>query len=145
MNNDFNSQNSRNVINVGANHGTINVDDKKPQDYKQSSGNHLIIFAILISFLVFAVVVISISISKPSTTILNQSANPTTNTQPNELLQNTNVNTINSNQIVTQSNIDKPKSGSKVAATPVKTARTRKTKPKTNTTLPDCALTSNGC
>lgn len=169
MDNDFNSQNSRNVMNVGVNHGTINVDDRKSQDNKQTPGNHsLVLFAIIISFLVFAVIVISIFTLRSAGGDPNQGVNSIANLESNQAGQNTNTSAANSNRENSQSNTDKSKSNSpavksagstnhkgKDAEKVSKNSRQKvdtqpqavKTpnKPKPDTTPPDCVFTSEGC
>lgn len=160
MDSDFNSQNNRNVINIGTNHGSVNIGDKEAQNNKQNAGNHSWVMpAFFICFLVFAVVIIAISILKPSIILSNQNLNTNLNSQPNATFSNTNVTVVNSTQENSQdksqltSAVNNGKSNDKVTkgskqpnstSLSVKTTRTQnKVKPNPNATPSDSTLTSS--
>lgn len=160
MDNDFNSQNNRDVINIGTNHGPINIGDKESQNNNPNVGNHSrIMSAFFICFLVFAVVLIGILISRPSIILPNQNLNTNLTSQPNAVFSNTNVTIVNSTQENSQdksqstNTINNGKSSSRVTkgskqpnSTKLtnKTTRTQnKVKPDPNATPSDSILTSS--
>lgn len=160
MDNDFNSQNNRNVINIGTNHGSVNIGDKESQNNKQNASNHSwILPAFFICFLAFAIIIIGILILKPSIILSNQNLNTNSTSKPNAVISNTNITIVNSTQENSQdksqstNTINNGKSNSRVTkgskqlnSTRLnnKTTRTQnKVKPDPNATPSDSILTSS--